>query len=95
MLEKMEQLLTDSKAVAVGECGLDRSKRNHDFNLDNQILAFKMQLELAMKLKLPLVLHIREAEDEALRVLEEVKLPQDWPIHRCRLCISVSNIILL
>jgi Tat protein secretion system quality control protein TatD with DNase activity len=48
-----------------------------------------------MKLKLPLVLHIREAEDEALRVLDEVNLPHDWPIHRCGLYITVSNITLL
>ena len=35
-----------------------------------------------MRLTLPLVLHIREAEDDGLALLEEVGLPGDWPVHR-------------
>ena len=35
-----------------------------------------------MRIRKPLVLHIRGAEKEALVALEEVSLPADWPIHR-------------
>ena len=35
-----------------------------------------------MKLSLPLVLHLREAEEDGLALLREVGLPGDWPVHR-------------
>ena len=47
-----------------------------------QIRIFQKQVRLAMKVRKPLVLHIRGAEKEALQALEEVGLPADWPIHR-------------
>ena len=50
--------------------------------LEIQSQAFRLQVELAMKLKLPLVLHIREAEQAGLAVLKKVGLPRDWPVHR-------------
>ena len=43
---------------------------------------FKFQLKLAMKMNIPLVLHIREAEQEAYEVMREVELPSHHPIHR-------------
>ena len=48
----------------------------------DQVEVFKMQVKLAIRMRKPLVLHIRDAEEEAIRALEEVKLPADWPIHR-------------
>ena len=40
------------------------------------------QLKIAMQFKLPLVLHIREAEADGYAVLRAVGVPTDWPIHR-------------
>ena len=79
----LKQLLENAgpSCVAVGECGLDTSGKNTT-RMDDQVKVFKMQVELAIKMKKPLVLHIRDAEVEAFRALEEVKLPADWPIHR-------------
>ena len=51
-------------------------------SVEVQAQAFRLQVKLAMKLNLPLVLHIREAEDLGLSILKEVGLPADWPIHR-------------
>jgi len=81
--EEMETLIrkSGSNFVAVGECGLDRSRKNIT-PMSDQIEAFKKQLQLAMTLKKPLVLHIRDAEEEALEVLNQVGLSTDWPIHR-------------
>ena len=50
--------------------------------LEVQIEAFKLQVQMAMKLNLPLVLHIRDAEEEGIAVLKECGLPRDWPVHR-------------
>jgi len=79
----LEQLLekAGSRCVAVGECGLDTSGKNK-IGMADQLECFKMQVKLAMRMKKPLVLHIRGAEKEAIQALKEVKLPLDWPIHR-------------
>ena len=69
------------RLVAIGECGLDNSQKN-TVMMAVQRRAFAAQVELALKLKLPLVLHIREAEEEGRQVLREVGVPKDWPIHR-------------
>ena len=81
------RLLLEGKGrgcVAVGECGMDRSSGCR-VPLEVQSQAFRLQVELAMKLQLPLVLHIREAEQAGLAVLKEVGLPRDWPVHRWEL----------
>ena len=43
---------------------------------------FTRQLNLAMKFNLPLVLHIRDAEADGLKVLSAVGVPSNYPIHR-------------
>lgn len=37
-----------------------------------QQLVFRAQVDLALKLMKPICLHIREADDDALRILKEV-----------------------
>ena len=83
-MEALERLLVEGRGrgcVAVGECGLDCSRKN-GADMDVQIEAFKLQVKLAMKLDLPLVLHIRDAEEEGIAVLESCGLPGTWPVHR-------------
>ena len=83
-LQLLERLLLEGKGrgcVAVGECGMDRSSGCR-VSVEVQAQAFRLQVKLAMKLNLPLVLHIREAEELGLSILKEVGLPADWPIHR-------------
>jgi len=70
-LKKIEKLTQHKKVVAIGEIGLDFYR-----NLsppEDQIKAFKNQIALAKELKLPIVVHIREAWDEALTILKETK----------------------
>ena len=69
------------EVVAFGECGLDYSHKN-SVDKNRQIEVFERQLKLALSLSLPLVLHLREAEDDGLAVLERVGVPPSYPIHR-------------
>jgi TatD DNase family protein len=66
---QIEALLADPLVVAVGECGLDfyrmRSPRQE------QLRALRAQIELARSRELPLVIHVRDAWPEILRVLDE------------------------
>ena len=68
------------RMVAIGECGLDISNKN-TVPIATQKRVFGQQLELAMELGLPIVLHIRGAEEEAFKVLREKRVPQNWPLH--------------
>jgi TatD DNase family protein len=58
-----------NRIVAVGEIGLDFY--HQPYNAPKQKDYFKAQIELAMAFDLPLVIHVREAADDALRVIEE------------------------
>ena len=56
---------------AVGEIGLDY---HYDFSpRDVQQAVFRKQLEVAAHIGLPVVIHTREAEDDTLRIIEEVR----------------------
>lgn len=60
-----------SKVVAIGEIGLDYY---HDYNpRDIQKSAFERQILLAHQLKLPIVLHVRDAYADTLEILERNK----------------------
>ena len=64
------------KVVAVGEVGLDYYylKRSSQFakypNREEQIFCFEQMLDLALELRLPVVIHSREAEADTLAVLK-------------------------
>lgn len=67
LLAGLERLAAEPKVVAVGECGLDYYR---DLTpRDAQRAAFSAQIELARRAGLPLVVHVREAGDEALETL--------------------------
>ena len=65
----LRQLLTGPKIVALGEIGLDYY---YDYSpREAQHYAFRQQLRLAQDLHLPVIIHVREAMSDALRILEE------------------------
>ena len=68
-LAEIERLAAKPGVMAVGEIGLDYY---YDFSSrDVQRRAFRMQLALAQRLNLPVVIHQREAEDDTLEILKE------------------------
>lgn len=60
------------KVVAIGETGLDYFRiKNDELEIkEKQKEAFKKQVELAMELNKPLIIHCRNAHDDLLRLLE-------------------------
>ena len=70
VLEEYRKLCKLSgKVKAIGEIGLDY--HYEDIPRQLQLKAFRMQMELARELKLPVIVHEREAHEDGLRVVEE------------------------
>lgn len=67
--EKTAALLSAPKGVAVGEIGLDY--HYGDTDAESQKRAFCAQLDLAESLKLPVVIHSRDAAADTLRILKD------------------------
>ena len=71
-MEELRQLAKGNSeiVVAVGETGLDYFKA--DVPKDVQLKSFKAHLELGNELSLPVVVHNREADEDCLRLIDEV-----------------------
>jgi len=70
-LESLTPLAADPKVVAVGEIGLDFYRRRAPEEV--QRLWFRRQLEWALVLNKPMVVHTREATAETLKILQEYR----------------------
>jgi TatD DNase family protein len=68
---ELSDLVKSSKVVAIGECGLDYFYSKDEENKKKQKQLFEQQIEFAIKHNKPLMLHIREAYDDALEILKK------------------------
>lgn len=68
-LKEVEEYLKQDVTVAVGECGLDYYW--HKETKEKQIEYFKKQIELSKKYQKPLIIHVRDAIQDAYDVLYE------------------------
>ena len=68
-ISKYLELGKDPRVIAVGECGLDYYRADESTK-DVQKKAFVEQIDLANTLGKPLMLHIRNAYDDALEILK-------------------------
>ncbi len=68
--QQLRELATESvKVVGYGEIGLDYAKKYAP--VDRQLREFSRQLDLAKELKLPIIIHDRDAHEDTLRLLQE------------------------
>ncbi|XP_072454606.1 putative deoxyribonuclease TATDN2 isoform X2 [Notamacropus eugenii] len=74
------QALRHPKAVAFGEMGLDYSYKCTS-PVSDQRKVFERQLQLAVAMKKPLVIHCREADEDLLSIMKKF-VPTDYKIHR-------------
>lgn len=68
-IKKMVTNKTDNKIVGIGESGLDFFRPPYNEEIQNA--AFKSHIELALESNLPIVIHVRNAGDEALKIIQE------------------------
>lgn len=67
LIKEIHQLAQHKKVVAIGEIGLDYY---YDFSPpEKQIQAFKSQIELALELNLPIVVHNRDSDKDMMEII--------------------------
>ena len=67
--KQLDALAKTPGVIAVGEIGLDYHYKREEQHRLKQHLWFAYQLDLAWKLKKPVILHVRDAHADALRIL--------------------------
>ena len=80
-LSHVEEWLSNRHFYAVGEIGIDLFWDTS--TLEIQKKAFKHQIQLAKKYKLPIVIHCRDAFDEIFEVLETEKSEDLFGVFHC------------
>ncbi|MEI7595287.1 MAG: TatD family hydrolase [Bacteroidota bacterium] len=69
-LSILEQMIQAKQIIAIGEIGLDKACKT---NFEKQIEVFRLQLNLTMKYKLPIIIHCVRAYNEVFEILTEYK----------------------
>lgn len=70
-LDILKDLIKNEKTVAIGEIGLDYHYEKE--TRDIQLKIFREQIELANEYNLPVIVHDREAHEDTLNILKELK----------------------
>lgn len=72
-VDELVNLAEDPQVVAIGETGLDyfRSQSSDDNDLEWQRDRFRTHIAAARKTGKPLIIHMRDATEDTLRILEE------------------------
>ena len=84
----LRSFLSDEKCIAVGECGLDYFRLPEDAaekeaEKQKQKDVFVKQIELAKELKKPLIVHIRDANEDSKHLLVEKKADEVGGVLHC------------
>lgn len=80
-LDEIEKLCSHKKVKAVGEIGLDYY---YDFSAkEKQIYWFEEQMELAKKVKLPVIIHDRDAHRDTIDILKKKHVEEVGGVMHC------------
>jgi len=69
IFETTKKLAKEKKIVAIGEMGLDYFYKHSPIEIQQEV--FRKFLRLAQELNLPTIIHIREASNDAIKILKE------------------------
>lgn len=73
VLDLKELILKTEKCVGIGEVGLDFFYDKEKKTKDVQMKMLRKQIEMAIEINKPLVIHVRNAEEEMLQVMDAYK----------------------
>ena len=76
--KKLIEAMKHEKSLAWGETGLDYYYKFSDIDIQKKV--FKRQLEMAVNLNKPVVIHSRDAYEDTLNIMNNT-LPDDFNIH--------------
>ena len=68
--KKLDAFAKMPGVIAIGECGLDYHYKREEQHRFKQHIWFLCQLDLAWRLKKPVILYVRDAHEDALRILK-------------------------
>lgn len=88
-IEKIKEMASNPKVVAIGEIGLDYHWEKE--NIELQKFAFIQQINLANELKLPIVIHSRDAIMDTIEILKGKETPKFLGILHC--CVLNKDLI--
>lgn len=99
-LKWIEQLAAHPKVVAIGETGLDYHWDKSPKDIQKEV--FRKQIALAKRVKLPIVIHNREATDDCVTILKEehaevvggVMHSFSGSVETAKICIEQLNFII-
>ncbi|MGL5257189.1 MAG: TatD family hydrolase [Proteocatella sp.] len=83
-LEQLRKLSQEEKVVAIGEIGLDYFY-NYS-SVEDQKRWFAMQIKLAETLKMPFIVHSRDASEDTFNIIKENQVNSSFVLH----CFSQS-----
>jgi TatD DNase family protein len=66
---RIEEMLGDPRVIGVGECGLDYFRMHSP--VPDQVRTLKVHIAMSRDIGKPMVVHVRDAWPDALRVLDE------------------------
>lgn len=81
-IEELREMTASDRVVAIGEIGLDYFKYN-DTPRDVQQTGFRLQLDLAVELGLPVVIHNRESTEDLAAILDEYQAALRGGVMHC------------
>ncbi len=81
-VDELVTLADNSKIIAIGETGLDYFRTTGD-DLEWQRTRFKNHIEASKQTKKPLIIHMREATDDTLKIMQDEKAEQAGGVMHC------------
>src|SRR4030067_2803593 len=74
--DTIKHLASNKKVVALGETGLDYHYMHSPAKIQQE--HFRLEINVAKSLGLPVIVHSREAKEDTLRILKEEKVEVTW-----------------
>jgi TatD DNase family protein len=78
LLKHLEKTLQQANCVAIGECGLDKTI---DTNFELQQIIFEQHIRCACDTGLPVIIHVRQSQNETVKLLARLKPSGGGVIH--------------